>query len=258
MGDWLALLLLGLAASFMPMVFGLELVLLGSNDGAKKSSSLVGGITLFRVLVAIGVTVLFASGAVAISKGISNIADFLGSTLSQFGQDVTSGQHIILDVLFVVAGILLLRDAYRHIRSSPSEDQPSSDKSSDDESSKQKESKTLETGVAGMIGVGLAMAATNPQQYVFMATGVSQILHMPINVPERLLAFVLFMVASSVMILLPLILVLVSPNRAHEVLGKINRWIHGSMKYIVAGILILIGLYLISKGGSGMVHYFNA
>ena len=108
-----------------------------------------------------------------------------------------------------------------------------------------------------MIGVGITMTATNAAQWVFMSTAVSQVLHMPINFPERLLAFSLFMIAASVMILLPLILLLVLPKQSQEVLTKISGWIHGSMKYIVAGLLFLMGLYLFIKGATGMVQYFN-
>ena len=140
--SWLTLILLGIAASFMPLVFGLEIVLLGSDDGVKRTSSLAVGITVFRVLAAVGVALLFAGGAVAVGQGISNIGAFLGSTLSQFGQDVASGQHVLLDILLVAAGILLMISAYRHIRGGHGADQ----------SSEHEDSKAFSVGVVGMVG----------------------------------------------------------------------------------------------------------
>lgn len=43
---WVSLILLGVAASFLPLQFGLEIALLGKIDGLKKSASLISGITL--------------------------------------------------------------------------------------------------------------------------------------------------------------------------------------------------------------------
>ena len=252
MGDWSTLILLGIAASFMPLVSGLEITILGGEKGAKKSSSLVGGVTLFRVLIAIGVTLFLTAGIVVASHEISNVADNLGSTVSQFRQGVTTGQYIILDVLLVAAGILLIVNAISHIRGRSNGDLPS-----DDGSTESQDSKAIETGVAGMIGIGLIMSATNVNQWVFMTAGVSQILDMLVSAPERLFAFVLFLVVSSVMILLPLIVILIRPQQAQRILGNINRWIHGALKYAVAGVLLLIGLYLIARGAAGITHYYN-
>ena len=41
---------------------------------------------------------------------------------------------------------------------------------------RRRDSKAIETGVVGMLGIGLFMAVTNVNQWVFMTAGVSQIL----------------------------------------------------------------------------------
>jgi hypothetical protein len=57
--------LIALAASFLPLQFGAEISLLANEDGVKRASSLVGGITLFRILVGVVIALLFA-GEIAV------------------------------------------------------------------------------------------------------------------------------------------------------------------------------------------------
>ena len=199
MEDALTLVLLGIAACFMPLVFGLEITMLGSNNGAQKSSGLVGGVTLFRVLLAIGITLLFAVGVADVGQELSDSTSSLKSAISQFRQDVTSGERIILDMLLFASGILLIVNAFRHIRGTSK-----GDESTDADSAETRDSKAIETGVVGMLGIGLFMAVTNVNQWVFMTAGVSQILAMHESATKRLLAFIVFLLVSSLMIALPL------------------------------------------------------
>ena len=73
---------------------------------------------------------------------------------------------------------------------------------------------------------------------------------------KRLLAFIVFLVVSSLMIALPLVVVLVRPQQAQGILGKVNRWIDGSLKYVVACVFG-IGLYFIARGVAGIVRVFQ-
>ena len=56
---WVSVILLGVAASFMPLQFGLEIAFLGLDDGPKKGTGLVSGITLFRITVLVGIGLIF-------------------------------------------------------------------------------------------------------------------------------------------------------------------------------------------------------
>ena len=113
---WVSLILLGVAASFLPLQFGLEIALLGSSDGLKKSSSLIGGITLFRILLLVAVGLIFTGLLEKISTLLADISAAVSTTLHQLHLAVTSGQHVIFDGLLIAAGVLLCFRAYHHWR----------------------------------------------------------------------------------------------------------------------------------------------
>lgn len=293
--SWVTLILLGVAAGFMPMVFGLEIYTLGDNDGAKKVSSLLGGITSFRLLVSLGVVLLFAGVMAGLSQGLSDIGQFIGSFFSQLGQDITSGHHMVIDLLLIASGVLLIFQAIRRVRSSPSPTSgPTSDSTSDSTASPQPtdsssseagslkngktkgvgpkdgdpkegdpkagnpksvDAKALSVGIMGMLGLGLAMSATNVNQWLFTSTAVNQILRMQAGPLTQLFAFLLFLGVATVLIALPLLIFLIRPQAAQGDLKKLDGWINGSMRYIVAGILGLIGLYFIWQGGIGVMSF---
>jgi hypothetical protein len=245
--SWVTLLMLGLTAAFMPLVFSLEIYVLGTDDGVKKVSSLLGGITGFRLLITFLVVLLFAGVMASLSQGLSSVGQFLGSLLSQVNKDITSGHHLFIDLLLVVAGVSLFVQAIRHLRRGSNAKQASDSDSS----------QAMEVGVGGMIGMGITMTATNAQQWVLISAGVNQILRAPLQPWIGLLAYLIFMLLATSLILLPLALFLIRPQQASAALAKVDGWINGSMRYVVAGILCMIGLYLIWKGSEGVVRFLS-
>jgi threonine/homoserine/homoserine lactone efflux protein len=245
--SWVTLLLLGLTAAFMPLVFSLEIYVLGADDGVKKASSLLGGITLFRLLITLLVVLLFAGVMASLSQGLSDIGQVLGSLISQINKDITSGHHLIIDLLLVAAGLSLFVQAIRHLRRG----------SNVTEASGTDSSKAMEVGVGGMIGMGIMMTATNVQQWLLISAGVNQILRASLYPWIGLLAYLFFLLLATSLILLPLAIFLIRPQKAGARLAKVDGWINGSMRYVVAGILFLIGFYLIWKGGEGVVRFLS-
>lgn len=248
MDSFITIVLLALVASFLPLQFGAEISLLGKDDGPKKASSLFAGITLQRILVAVTIVVVFAGATAALSEGMQNIGNFLSKTLTSFGKDVTSGQHVLLDALLIVAGIALLIHGYRTLRGGPEANQ----------TSEKDKKKVHASGTVELILFGLVWMVTSPNQWIFMASGTSQIMALETSGVVRLLVFIMFLLLSSLMIILPIVTYLIWPNRADAVLGKINSWINGALRYVVVAGLFFIGLYLIWKGADGLVNYFNA
>ena len=173
-----------------------------------------------------------------------DIGQLLSTLLLQLGEGVTSGHHLLIDLLLIAAGVLMIIQALRHLRSGSKAAQTT--QSSD--------SKALSVGVIGMLGLGLMMTATNVNQWVFTTAAVNELIRMDITPWGRLLAFLLFLMLSSVMIVLPLVLVFARPQNVKGDLEKVNGWINGSMRTIAVGILVLIGLFLIAKGGTGVLN----
>ena len=115
----------------------------------------------------------------------------------------------------------------------------------------------MSAGIAGMIGMGIMMTATNVQQWLLISAGVNQIMLIEFYHLSGLSAFLLFILLATALILLPLALFLVNPQKAGAYLQRVNGWINGSMGYLVAGFLALVGLYLIGKGGAGVLNFLS-
>lgn len=245
--SYFTIFLIALAASFLPLQFGAEISLLANDDGVKRASGLVGGITLFRILVGVVIALLFAGEIAVLTQGLQIIGDFIGTMLSNFGQDVTSGQHVLLDTLLIVAGILLLIQAYHSLRGGPEANQTSKDD----------KKKVHEGGAVGLILFGLVWAAASVNQWIFVTSGVAQILALPIQRLSKQIVFVLFLILASLMIILPILIVLIRPKKANADLDKINGWINGALRYVIIVGLFVIGLFLVWKGVDGLVHFFN-
>jgi len=94
----------------------LEIALLGSDEGLKKGTGLISGITLFRITVLVGIGLIFTGLLAKMSTFLSGISTAIGSTLSQLHLYVTSGQHVLFDVLLIASGVILLVQAVHHWR----------------------------------------------------------------------------------------------------------------------------------------------
>ena len=248
MDSLLPIILLALTASFLPLQFGAEISLLGKDGGPKKATSLVTGITLQRILVVVLVVVVFAGATAALTEGIQSITDFLSKTLTNFGRNVTSGQHMLLDGLLILAGIVLLIHGYRMLRGGPEANQ-TSDKD---------KKKVHASGTVELVLFGLVWMVTSPNQWILMTTGTSQIMALETSGLVRFLVFIMFLLLSSLMIILPIVVYLIRPDKAGDYMAKVNKWINGALRYVVIAGFVLIGLYLILKGAGGLVNHLSA
>ena len=240
--DWLILILIGVAASFMPLQFGVEIFLLGSVDGLKKTFSLVGGITLFRLLAAVVAVLLVAGASAALGQSISGLAHFMQSVLSQFGQDINSGQYLLLDLLLVISGVMLLIHTYPHFRS----------RSMISHSTDKIISRVQGINAGKILIFGLTWTAVSLNQWIFTAAGVSQILRMPSHPVRRLLAFCLYLLVASLMIALPIAVFVIRPKQARASLEMMDKWLNGALGYVILAVLVVIGLFLIWRGAAGL------
>lgn len=242
---WLTLMLIAVAASFMPLQFGVEIFLLDSDDGLKKTSGLVGGITLFRMLAAVLVALLFAGASAALRQKISGVVDFIQSVWSQLGQNVSSGQYLVLDSLLVIAGVLILILTYRHFRG----------RSEATHSTSKVISKVQGINTGEILIFGLTWTAVSLNQWIFTATGVSHILRMTPDPAGRLLAFFLYLLVASLLICLPIVLFVIQPESARANVEKVNEWLYGGLGYVVLAGLFVIGLYLVWHGIEGLRNF---
>lgn len=246
MGDLVTIFLLGLVAGFLPLHFGATISLLGSERGVRKASSLALGVLLFRVLVGILIAVVFAGATAALAGALRNVSSFASSTLGYLRQGITSGQHAVLDGVIIVAGLLLLYQAYRRLRGSSDTGQASED-----------DEKRWASSVLAITLFGIVWTATGPTQWLLTVAGVGRIQGLPADFPGRLAVFGLFLLLSSLMLLTPILYAVLQPEHAGLILDRINRIISGTLRHSITAGLFLISAYLIWKGGAGLVQWFS-
>lgn len=247
---WFTLILLGFAASFMPLQFGLEIVLLGTRDGLKKCAGLISGINLFRILLLSGLAFIFTGFIARIGDLLAGVSDVLKRVLNQLGLDITSGQHVIFDVLLIAAGVMLWIQIVRHLRN---RGQPKQPPKSDPSTAKHEAYSPTR-----MILFGLAWTAVSINQWLFTTAAAGQILSLSEHLVVRLLAVLLFLVLGSLMLLLPVIIYLVRPEKAQANLEKIDNWLNEAMPIAVLVILFAIGLYFVISGTTGVMSFLTS
>ncbi len=246
--SWIALILVGIAASLMPLTIGVEIYALGTDKGVKKVLSLIGGVTIFRILITVGAVLLFAGVIATQSENPLDVGQILRTMLSEFNEALTPEQRLAGNLLLLIAGVLIIIQIIRLMRSKPPKVEPSS---------QPPDSRAIGVGIGGMLWIGFLLTATNVNQYVLIPVGVNQILRMESNTPERLLAYVFFLALSIAAIMLPFLIFLIRPQHARSDLETLNRWINNSMRYIMMGIFFLVGLYFVWKGGVGVMNYLS-
>ena len=243
---WVSLILLGVAASFLPLQFGLEIALLGKKDGLKKSASLISGITLFRILLLVAIGLIFTDILEKISAFLADISTSASTILHQLHLAVTSGQHVIFDSLLIAAGVLLWFRAYQHWRNRTQTEEP--------KKSHPSFSERFGESTGGLLTLGFVWAVVSLNQWLFTTAAIGEILSLSEHA-TRVLATILFLVTASLMLLLPITLYLIGPGRAQSVLEKVNKRLREAMPIVVIIILFAIGLYFIIDGIVGVMNF---
>ena len=65
---WLSFILLAIAASFLPLQFGFEVSLFGKDDGIKNGFGFSLGVALFRIVLFVGLGVVFTGLLAVVSN----------------------------------------------------------------------------------------------------------------------------------------------------------------------------------------------
>ena len=246
----LSVILLALAASFMPIQFGMEMVYLDEDDGLKKSGGFISGITLFRVLVIILTGMLFPAILDQISRLFENISDWTASMLHGLKADLVSGEHFLFDVLMIVAGIVLWIEVVQRLRKRK-QGKPSREKESD-------KAKENPKGLIGLILLGFTWTAVSINQWIFTTAAIGKILAISPARTIRFVVSILFILLASLIVLMPLLLYLIRPKSAQTNIAKVDNWFGGAMPTIVTGFIGAVGLYFILSGLTGWLNFLHS
>lgn len=69
-----------------------------------------------------------------------------------------------------------------------------------------------------------------------------------VNLVDKIISMILLVAITLLLVEIPILICFLVPQRAENILSKLNRWIHKNGHYLTAGLAIIIGIYLLFKG----------
>lgn len=223
MGDVLITLLPVIAgATLVPIYPIIVLLLLQSSNGLRKAIAFVAGALAVRL--AQGILFGFVFGA-AVASHSDDSAELIAATL------------------LLVVGILLLIAAYKKWRKQPDPDDPPP--------------QWMETlsEFAGLkaVGAGVLLLAFSVKQWVFTLTAIDVIQGAEMGTINSIVLYLLYTLATQVLVLLPILLVAVAPQQSAQLLQAVQTWLARNNRVITVTVSLVFGLWFLYKGISGLI-----
>lgn len=157
----------------------MEISLLGKDDGIKNGVSFASGVILFRIVLVVGLGVVFVGLLAVINNLFTNLSADIKNIIQQLSLDITSGEHVLFDILLILAGIALWIQVVHHIRNRSSEKKDSSNKAHG-------------KGALGLLLLGFTWMVVSPNQWLFMTASIGQIFALSQESWARILIFFSF------------------------------------------------------------------
>jgi len=219
----LSLIPLALAAAFQPPQIIAMLVLLQSKRGKLNGLGFIAGMFLFRLTLGFGFWFM-----------VSNLEESVEAAGGRFG--------ILVSGVLMVLGLLLLVNALRRAFSAQDEDQAASSwlEGLEDVS-------PLRAGL-----VGIAFLALDPKDWITDLAAVNLIADADLGGTSSLMVYLIYLLMALSLLLVPLIYLLVLPNRAKRTLDGLNTWMAQHARGIEIVTAILFGLLFLGIGLEGL------
>jgi hypothetical protein len=235
---WITLILLALAAGFLPWQFSAEVLILGKEHGLRRATAFTGGITLWRFLIGFVLAFVLAGGLAILNNGFGTILDFISAGFQSGVGRVENRPGRVLDILLILCGIFLVMRMIRNWNGGADPDAPPP-----------KILGTLDSiGPRAAFGFGIVWMAVSVAQWTFLTAGVEQILDFDGGLALKVAAFLLFLAVASLFILSPIVLYAVQPSKAQARLAVMEEKMDVGMRYLGFFFQGGIGIFLIWRG----------
>ncbi len=223
MGDVFVTLLPVIAgATLVPVYPIVVLLLLQSQRGLGKALAFVTGAVAVRLVQGILFGFVFGAAAEAYPDG---------------------GSEAIASTLLLIIGILLLIGAYKKWRKEADPDEPTP--------------QWMATigGLSGLkaVGTGALFLAVSVKQWVFTLAAIDVIQGAGLGTTTSIAAYLLYTVATQVLVLLPILLVAVAPQRSAQTLTAAQSWLERNNRVILVTASLVFGVWFFYKGISGLM-----
>ncbi|MEA5448677.1 GAP family protein [Leptolyngbya sp. CCNP1308] len=212
-----------LGSALVPLQIIIGLLLLQSpNQGLLKGIAYVGGMTLTRLLQGAAFGLL------------------LGESVAASGGE--EGKGPVVATLLLVLGILLLVAAYKKWRKQPDPDEPPP-----------KWLTAIDSATPWQaLGIGLTLPLIAIKLWVFTLSALATIATAQLGLQSGAIAYVIFILLAQSLLLLPLALRLLIPQRSKAILDRASAWLTAYNRPIVIGVSLVFGLLFLQSGLSGL------
>ncbi|PZV15413.1 MAG: hypothetical protein DCF22_07315 [Leptolyngbya sp.] len=214
--------IIGSAVVPLQIIVGL-LLLKSPKQGLFKAIAYVAGMTITRLL-----------------QGL--LFGFILSRSTTFA-DGSSGKNPIISTLLLVLGILLLIAAYKKWRKEEDPDDPPP---------------KWVTTIDGLtplkaFGIGLGLPLIAAKLWVFTLSALATIAAAQLGQPTSAIAYLLFILLAESLLLLPILMRILVPERSKSVLIQLSSWLTRNNRPITITISLVFGLLFLKSGISGLL-----
>jgi hypothetical protein len=218
------LLALSIASAMGPGQIIFDTLLLLSPEGAViKVGSFVAGMTTVRLIQGILFGFILSGAVNSISS--SNQPNAISSTL------------------LLVLGIALLITAYRQWQNE------------DDSDGSPPKWLSMIEGLTPIkaFGIGSILIATSPNLWVFTLNAIAAISEAQLSRLNSTTAFLLFILVAELLVLLPILMRILMPDKAIKYLHTFADWLNRNNRILMIVISLVFGLYFLMKGMANLL-----
>ena len=209
---------LALAAALQPLQVIALVVILQSERGTANGLAYVGGMSAFRVVLALVMTVL-----------VSSLEAVIESTGGNF--------DLVVGTVLVVLGLVMGGFALRRGLSPGGNDEDASLLDRLDAA-----------GPAKAALVGASFLALDPRDWLIDLAAVDLIAEADLSGTSSVLGYLFYLLLAQSLVLIPLIVSLLSPQRSQDMLGTFSSWMRRHERAIEVVVAAVFGLLILFAG----------
>lgn len=210
------------AAAALPIWVIITLLLLRGEGGVKKAAAFAGGAVAARSLVIVLFTVVFGSAA---------------------DQSDAGGSGRIASTLLTVLGIALLIAAFKKWRKEEDPDAPPP------------KWMAMLDGLSPLkaFGIGALFMLVAVKQWVFTLSAIATVEAAQLSATEAAFTYVIFVLGTMSLVLLPIIASAVAPRQSAQVLEKAMGWLERNNRVITIAVSLIFGVWFLIQGVTGLL-----
>jgi len=211
--------IIGSAVVPLQIIIGL-LFLKSDKQGLFKAVAYVTGMTIVRLL-----------------QGL-----IFGLILTEAAEE-SNDKNLVISTLLLVLGILLLIAAYKKWRGQDDPDDPPP-----------KWLTTIDSSTPlKAFQIGLILPLIAPKLWVFTLSALATIAAAQLGQPSSAIAFLFFILLAQSLLLLPILIRILLPQKSKSLLEKISNWLTKNNRSIVIFVSLVFGLLFLKSGITGLL-----